>query len=295
MMAEQPSPTASPTASNGDPATQPTASLAAWSPVPAVVPPAPPAGFLADAQAKTSTGDLLGARKMLNDALLSGTLSASDTIATKKAIADINETLVFGPRRFPADPFGGNYVVKPGDRLKKIAESYDITWEFLARINGLSDPRKMRSGVPLKVIRGPFTVVVHKKAFTMDIYLGGTPDKPGSMYVRSYSVGLGRDDSTPTGTWMIGTKAKDPVYYSPRGEGVIPADDPKNPLGHRWISLIGMDGKAVGQQSYGIHGTIDPDSIGKQASMGCIRMHNEDVEVVYDMLATGKSLVIVQD
>jgi lipoprotein-anchoring transpeptidase ErfK/SrfK len=147
----------------------------------------------------------------------------------------------------------------------------------------------------LKVIKGPFNAVVTKHAFTMDLYVGGTPGQPGSMFVKSYSVGLGRDDSTPTGTWMVGTKAMNPIYYSPRGEGVIPADDPKNPLGHRWISLNGMDGKAVGQQSYGIHGTIDPDSIGKQASMGCIRMHNEDVEVVFDLLTEGKSLVVVRD
>ena len=232
---------------------------------------------------------------MLNDALLSNSLSTTDTAATKKAIADINDTLIFGPRKFPEDEYGGVYLVKPGNTMKKIAAGYDLTWQFLARINGLSDPRRMQAGMSLKVIKGPFTVVVNKGAFTMDLYLGSTPGKPGSMYVRSYPVGLGREDSTPTGTWMVGIKAKDPIYYSPRGEGVIPADDPKNPLGHRWISLIGMDGHAVGQQSYGIHGTIDPDSIGKQASMGCIRMHNEDVEVVFDLLAEGKSLVIVKD
>jgi len=284
-------------AAEATPTTQPGATLAAWSPTPAMVPPAPPSNFLAEAAAKTSTGDVLGSRKMLNDALLSGQLSQADTLATKKAIADLSETIVFGPRQFPADEFGGMYMVKPGENMKKIAESYDLTWQLLARINGLSDPRKMRSGVSLKVIKGPFNVVVHKGAFTMDIYLGSTPGQPGSMYVRSYPVGLGREDSTPTGTWLVEMHHKilNPTYYSPRGEGVIDANDPKNPLGHRWIGLAGVDGKAVGQQSYGIHGTIDPDSIGKQASMGCIRMHNEDVEVVFDLLAEGKSLVVVKD
>jgi LysM repeat protein len=292
----QPAPQSAPqSAPQPAPSTQPNATLAAWSPTPALIPSPPPSDFLTQAAAKTSTGDLLGARKMLNDALLSNSLSATDTTATKKAIADINDTLIFGPRKFPDDEFGGVYTVKPGNTMKKIAAGYDLTWQFLAKINGLSDPRRMQAGMALKVIKGPFTVVVTKGAFTMDLYLGSTPGKPGSMYVRSYPVGLGRSDSTPTGTWMAGIKAKDPVYYSPRGEGVIPADDPKNPLGHRWISLVGMDGHAVGQQSYGIHGTIDPDSIGKQASMGCIRMHNEDVEVVFDLIAEGKSLVIVKD
>jgi len=277
--------------------TQPGATLAAWSPIPALIPPAPPSNFLTQAAGKISTGDVLGARKMLNDALLSGQLSEADTAATKKAMADLNDTIVFGPRRFPEDEYGGVYLVEPGEQMKKIAETYDLTWQLLAKINGLSDPRKMRSGVSLKVIKGPFNVVVNKRAFTMDIYLGSTPGQPGSMYVRSYSVGLGREDSTPTGTWLVEMhhKIMDPTYYSPRGEGVIQANDPKNPLGHRWIGLAGVDGRAVGQESYGIHGTIDPDSIGKQASMGCIRMHNEDVEVVFDLLAEGKSMVIVKD
>jgi lipoprotein-anchoring transpeptidase ErfK/SrfK len=278
------------------PTSQPGATLAAWSPTPTPVPSAPPANFLAEASTKSSTGDLLGARKMLNDALLSNQLSPTDTAATKKAMTDLNDQLVFGPRKFPADEYGGTYPVKPGEQMKKIAASYDLTWQFLAKINSLSDPRKMQAGVSLKVIKGPFNVVVNKKAFTMDIYLGGTPGQPGSMYVRSFPVGLGREDSTPTGTWLVDNhKVRNPIYYSPRGEGVIAANDPKNPLGHCWIGLSGVDGKAVGQQSYGIHGTIDPDSIGKQASMGCIRMHNEDADVVFDLVAEGKSMVIVKD
>ena len=57
----------------------------------------------------------------------------------------------------------------------------------------------------------------------------------------------------------------------------------------------GIDGKAVGQNSYGIHGTIDESSIGQQQSQGCIRLHNADVELVYDLLTEGKSTVIVRD
>src|ERR1700685_876688 len=124
----------------------------------------------------------------------------------------------------------------------------------------------------------------------MDIYLGAHPGSTSAMYVTSYKVGLGKDDSTPTGTWMVEPhhKIKHPTYYSPRGEGVIAADDPKNPLGPYWLGLTGTDGHAVGKQSYGIHGTIEPDSIGHMASMGCIRMHNEDVAMVFEMLTEGK-------
>ena len=48
------------------------------------------------------------------------------------------------------------------------------------------------------------------------------------------------------------------------------------------------------QQGYGIHGTIEPDTIGQQASLGCIRMYNEDVELLFDLLYVGQSRVEVR-
>ena len=187
--------------------------------------------------------------------------------------------------------------VQSGDLLKSIAEKHEITWELLCRLNNLSDPRKLRAGQTIKVVKGPFYAVVSKHDFTMDLYLGGSAGEKGSMYVMTFGVGLGRDDSTPTGIWMVEPhkKIKNPTYFSPRGEGVIDADDPKNPLGERWIGLTGIDGHAVGKASYGIHGTIEPDSIGKMASMGCIRLRNEDVERVFELLVEGKSTVMVKD
>ena len=251
---------------------------------------------LADAQAKLDGGDLIAARQTYNDAITSGRLSDSEIDSAKKQIMQIDQTLVFSTKRFPNDPLGGVYTVKPGERLSAIAAAHDVTWELLLRLNNMTDPRKLRSGQALKVVNGPFHVVVTKSKFTMDVYLG-SPGEHGSMYITSYPVGLGKDDSTPTGTWMVEPhhKIKHPTYYSPRGEGVIAADDPKNPLGPFWIGLSGTDGQAVGKASYGIHGTIEPDSIGKMASLGCIRMHNEDVGLVFELLVEGKSTVIVKD
>jgi len=258
--------------------------------------PAPALNVIAQAQSKKDANDLLGARSILNDALQAGALSPADADSARKMISDINQAVVFSSRRFADDPFGGTYSVQPGDVLQKIAVKYEVTPEALARLNGITDPKKLRAGQTIKVIHGPFNAVVTKGKFTLDIYLG-PPGEKGGLYVTTYPVGLGKDDSTPSGVWLVeaGKKLKDPTYYSPRGEGVIDAGDPKNPLGHRWIGLTGIDGQALGKSSYGIHGTIDENSIGKQESMGCIRMHNADVEWVFDLLVDGKSSVIVKD
>ncbi|HWP39482.1 MAG TPA: L,D-transpeptidase family protein, partial [Tepidisphaeraceae bacterium] len=254
------------------------------------------ADLFAEAIRRRDAGDLLAARAMLNDALLSGRLSGSDMDRAKQLIGQINQTVVFSSQRFDGDPFGGTYTVQSGDLLRKIADKYDVTWELLARLNGLSDPRKLRAGQTIKIIHGPFHAVVYKTRFIMDVYLG-PPMQRGCMYITSYPVGLGKDDSTPTGSWLVEPqkKLKNPTYYSPRGEGVIAADDPHNPLGERWIGLTGIDGQAVGKSSYGIHGTIDESSIGRMESMGCIRLKNADVEWLYDLLVEGKSIVVVKE
>lgn len=251
---------------------------------------------LNEATQKKNAGDLLGSRTVLNDALVSGRLNPSDSDAAKRMLSEMNQTLVFSPKVVGGDTFASSYTVKTGELMRSIAEKFDVPWELIARLNNMPDPRKLRAGQTLKVVNGPFHAVVSKSRFTLDVYLG-SPGEKGSLFVRTFNVGLGANDSTPTGSWIVEThkKIKNPTYFSPRGEGIIDADDPKNPLGERWIGLTGIDGHAVGKASYGIHGTIDPNSIGKQASMGCIRMRNEDVELVFDMMTEGKSVVVVRE
>ena len=250
---------------------------------------------MAEAQQLMSSGDLLAARAALNPVIISGALPADQQRPAMQLQAQINHTLVFSSRRIPGDPWIDSYVVKPGDMLQKICAPFSMTSRFAQRINGIPDARRLRANSTIKMVKGPFHAIVTKSAFTMDIYLGAAGGE-GSLYVCTFPVGLGQDDSTPAGKWVVepGKKLTKPKYYDPRGGGVtIEAGDPANPLGDYWIGLAGTDGAAVGRLSYGIHGTIEPDSIGKMASMGCIRMRTEDVAVVYEMLIEGKSAVIV--
>ena len=251
-------------------------------------------GPLADAKARVAAGQWIDARAGLNDVFQAGHLSDADAAAARTELQEINQTIVFSPKTFPDDPYSLGYSVRQGDSLAKIAAGHDTTWQLLARINHL-DPRRLRYGTTIKVVRGPFFAVVRKGAYTIDAYLGGLPGKPGSMYVMSFPVGLGKDNSTPTGLWAIAphAKLKHPTYYPPEGGDPIDADDPKNPLGGYWIALTGIDGQAIGRTSYGIHGTIEPDSIGHQSSMGCIRLRNDDIAMVFDLMVEGKSLVRV--
>jgi lipoprotein-anchoring transpeptidase ErfK/SrfK len=45
---------------------------------------------------------------------------------------------------------------------------------------------------------------------------------------------------------------------------------------------------------YGIHGTQDPTSVGKESSAGCIRLRNEDVEDLFAWIPRGAGVTIVR-
>jgi len=226
------------------------------------------------------------ARAQLSEAMACD-LPLEERVQLKADLTRLAAETLLSPRILPEDPFVAAHVVQPGETLSKIARRYAVTDDFLARINNIADKNRIRAGQRLKVVQGPFHAVVTKSEYRLDVYLEAT-------FVKQYPVGLGQDDGTPTGRWKVHNKLKNPQYYPPHGGDIILADDPDNPLGERWIGLEGIAGQAVGQERYGVHGTSDPDSIGKSISLGCIRMYNPDVEELYDMLVEEKSEITVR-
>ena len=101
---------------------------------------------LADAKAKMDAGKLLDARKQLNAALVSGSLSPADAQAAKQMLNLINAAVVFSPQRFDDGEFVGTMTVPPGGVLAKIATSHEVTPDLLMRINHITDPKKLRAG-----------------------------------------------------------------------------------------------------------------------------------------------------
>lgn len=290
-----PSPSSSPTSDirhptseipTSQPATQPTATQPLTS--------AALSRLLMKAADDKAAGRLLDARTLVNTALVTGQLQGADADSAKAFLRELNQKLIFSPDREPGDPWVDAVVLKAGDNLNRISNSCLIPHLFLMQMNGIESDRRIRTGQTIKTLKGPFHAVVNKTAFTLDLYLGA-PGGPDSLYITTFKVGLGQQDSTPVGLWKCtqGSKLKNPTYHSPRGQGIIAADDPNNPLGEYWIGLTGLEGAAVGKTSYGIHGTIDPNSIGTMSSMGCIRLGNADIEQVFKMLFEGKSLVRV--
>ncbi|MEX0712374.1 MAG: L,D-transpeptidase family protein [Pirellulales bacterium] len=159
------------------------------------------------------------------------------------------------------------YQVQPGDSLERIAEAYQVPWQLLAKINGISDPQRLRPGELLKVVRGPFDAVIDLDQFRLTLFLDG-------RYAGRFNVGVGQDMSTPEGEFVVLNKVANPTYYGP--DRVIDADDPANPLGEFALDL--------GNQIW-VHGTHDPASINQTESRGCIRLSPADIQDVFDILS----------
>lgn len=134
------------------------------------------------------------------------------------------------------------------------------TWRALA--HGVERPERPAAGPPPA---GTISIEINTEKLTLTLFVDGNP-------WRTYPVAAGRwETKTPVGEWRIVEKG-----YETGGA-----------FGARWM---GLD---VPWGGYGIHGTNMPWTIGGYYSIGCIRMFNEDVSEVFDLVPTGTLVRVV--
>ncbi len=250
---------------------------------------------LEDGLTLVDNNQLAAAQRSLSAALRGGGLTPSEEAQARGVLADLADDLVFSRNINANDPFSTDYTVRGGDTLSGIVSKMglQVDWRFIQRINGIKKPSGIRIGQNLKLVTGPFHAVIDKNSYRADIFLGDGNDR---VLVRSFRVGLGEYNSTPTGLFKVRKNSKliNPPWTNPRTREFFGADNPQNPIGERWIGLVGIEERTKDLSGLGMHGTIDPDSIGQDASMGCVRMHGEDVAQAYEMLVGGVSTVEIR-
>ena len=178
--------------------------------------------------------------------------------------------------------------------VEALAERFHVTEALLRAMNPGVDFNRVgqRLAVPAVDVRplpGPVDHIVIDKAegalraFAAD----------GTL-LAYYPATIGSTDNpTPTGTVKVNGVARNPDYvYDPKklsyGETnrrVVVKPGPNNPVGVVWIDL--------NRPSYGIHGTPDPDKVGKTASHGCVRLTNWDAWRLADAVKPGVTVRFV--
>jgi lipoprotein-anchoring transpeptidase ErfK/SrfK len=155
------------------------------------------------------------------------------------------------------------------------------------------------------------------KKFDRQVVRYDTTEKPGTVIIDTKNkflylvqdggmalrmgVGVGREGFGWSGVVHVGMKRENPKWFPPpemiqrqpelakyAGTGMDGGDG--NPLGVRALYLFNDKGKDT---LYRIHGTIEPYSIGQNVSSGCIRMLNENVTVLYDLVPIGAKVIVM--
>lgn len=194
--------------------------------------------------------------------------------------------------RLAEPPMDGPDVLEVQKRLKELGYKINPTGIFDAATDTVVREFQTNTGLMVDGIVGPDTWNMLITSFQMPMTRVKVGDKqqPNKTYriaidviqkiltlrlgndiVATFPVAVGKPQTpTPLGDWKI----------------VYKAMNPGGAFGARWMRL------SIPFGGYGIHGTNNPPSIGTAASHGCIRMFNEDVIKLYDLVPIGTSVKI---
>jgi L,D-transpeptidase catalytic domain len=173
------------------------------------------------------------------------------------------------------------YEVQSGEtlydvRAKQRKLGLMLNYRWIADFNDKSG-YGLRIDEELKIPKQELHVEIWRGARVTVVFAGERP-------IRIYPASVGREgQETPLGEFTLGICEQKPVYYGVTPP--VPFGNPENPLGERWL---GFSEKT----SYGIHGTNSETTIGSRESEGCVRMHNQDVVDLFDLVPTGTRVKI---
>lgn len=230
-------------------------------------------------------GELLNAKKMAENILLDPKIKVYDHhwVQTAEVLSRINTVFLFTDAPCPEKE---NYTIVAGDSLIKIANRFKTTVSLIQKSNGLDETNPMiYSDQVFRIYQADWNLKVSKSQFTLTLH-------DGDRLLKYYKIGIGRQDRTPVGTFVINLKDFEPDWWRP-GRRVL-YGDPENVLGTRWLGFVPTEDTDPTLRGFGIHGTWQPESIGKAASQGCIRMLNEDVNELFDIVPVSTRVVVIE-
>ena len=239
---------------------------------------------MALAEAKELDGEdrVLEARQKLLELMKDPKELGASRAAVEEFLGEVNVALVMTPRTMPGKVV---YSVEEGDTLGKIVDKFVCPKLHIMKMNNIQDENKIHPGDVLRVLDRPkYDITISKTDNTLVLTLNGE-------FFRRYKVGTGEFGKTPVGTFVIDDKIENPPWW--KDGKAIPFGDKDNILGTRWMR-ISATGDTTPVSGYGIHGTWDNSTLGKQSSAGCIRMNNADVEEVFMLVPRGTTVTITE-
>lgn len=126
-------------------------------------------------------------------------------------------------------------------------------------------------------LKTAWSIEINLPAFRLTLVRDGKP-------YHSYPVAIGKPTKqTPTGTFHVLNRVKNPTWYPSDGRKAVPPG-PSNPLGSWWFGVT--------RNGVGIHGNGKDDTVRTAVSLGCIRMYNQHVTELAAYVTVGMPVTI---
>jgi hypothetical protein len=220
----------------------------------------------ADAHEKLTAGRYAEALAALSVWYDDPSLGLEESHRLEDLLGQLAGTVIYSQQDLLLPP----HVVAPGETLPAIAASLGVSWQLLAKINGVEDPMQLIPGEHLKVVRGPFDAVVSVARRRVSLQMGGA-------YAGSFPVMVGRE-------------------FLPRVGGALPVQEVR-----RGAAAAGQPGP--GSQSppaivladgLVIQPADDPAVVSEDAAPTSLTVSARDFAELADILGPGSSVLVRQ-
>ena len=237
---------------------------------------------LAEVEVLKKADKLVETRDKLLGLMKTPQVLGASRAAVEELLGDVNVELIMSRRGMPGKV---NYSVQEGDTLGSIVNQFVCPKLHIMKMNNIQDENRIRPGDVLRVMDHPkYEIEINKTDNTLVLTFNGE-------FFKRYKVGTGEFGTTPVGTFVIDDKIENPPWW--KDGKAIPFGDKENILGTRWMRISATE-DTTPVSGYGIHGTWDDTTLGKQSSAGCIRMSNPDVEEVFMLVPRGTPVRITE-
>jgi hypothetical protein len=239
------------------------------------------------------TARVTGASDAALDELLNGSrqLAAAWDVTLADRLAPLAARICLGPERLPGMERAGLrlYRVRSGETLTAIARRYRLGSGALLRLNPEAGGG-LRPGQVLKVLDLRSTrarIDVRRDDFRLLVWRG-------PLLIACYPVGVGHERSpTPAGGTTVASCVRAPTWRDPDTGHVFAANEPGNVLGGYWLGFTpGKDRRFRGIGIHGFTGAAAQEWLEKQGSHGCVRMRQEDIGALFEMIRPGVRVVV---
>lgn len=196
-------------------------------------------------------------------------MSASEQQQVNDLLNQLAGVVIYSTKYHLVSP----HRIDPGETLDVIAKRYNVPWEMLAKINGLTDPKQLPIGQFLKVVPGPFRADVDLKKNKLTLFLkdqfAGTFD----------IVNLGGESQYAPADYVVQKRALNPTYGNRQLNQNFGSGDPNNPIGN--FALLLSDKMMI----HGHGAQVPPND-----PRGSVRLSAKDAEDVHDILSEGSQV-----